>query len=101
MRRGGNGLGLTLRCASDSYNFDFRGNATSSGGAISGSWSETTQGVSGQFTGRARGNRIDVRVDGSSFNARLGMTTQGDRQSISLRSPGTDFPDVNISLRRR
>ena len=101
VRAGGSDVRLTLRCAGDSYNFNFRGNAIYSGGAISGSWSETTQNAAGQFSGRARGNRIDVRIEGATFTARLGMTTQGDRQSISLRSPGSEFPDVTIALRRR
>src|SRR6188768_2943879 len=41
----GSSLDLTLRCASDSYNFELQSNATHSNGALSGTWSETTRRV--------------------------------------------------------
>lgn len=101
VRGGGNNLELSLRCAGDSYNFNFRGNATYRGGTVAGNWSETSQGVSGGFTGRADGNHIRARVEGGNFTASLDITTQGDRQSISIRSPGSEFSNVAVSLRRR
>jgi hypothetical protein len=101
VRGGGSNLQLALRCASDSYNFDFRGNAKYSGGAVTGSWSEATQNAGGQFSGRASGNHIGARIEGASFSASLSMTTNGNRQSISIRSPGSEFSDVAITLTRR
>src|SRR5215831_19663153 len=35
---GGSSASLTLRCASDSYNFSLSSNITSQGGAVSGTW---------------------------------------------------------------
>jgi hypothetical protein len=101
VRGGGNELGLTLRCAGDSYNFAFRGDARSRDGTVTGSWSETNQGVSGRFNGRARGGHIGARVEGENFTASLDINTNGDRQSISIRSPGSEFSEVSVSLRRR
>ena len=98
---GGNNVQLALRCANDSHNFDFRGNATSSGGKITGNWSAPAQNAAGQFSGRANGNRIDARAEGPTFSALLGMTTSGNRQSISIRSPGSEISDVSITLSRR
>jgi hypothetical protein len=97
----GQGLQLALRCASDSYNFDFRGNAIYSDGSITGNWSETTRNTAGQFTGRAAGNHFDVRIEGQTFAALLSMTTSGDRQSVTIESPGSQISDVMIVLRRR
>jgi hypothetical protein len=97
----GNDLQLALRCASDSYNFDFRGNAVYSDGNITGSWSEATRHAAGQFTGRVNGNHIDARAEGQTFAALLGMTTHGNRQSISIRSPGSQMSEVTIALSRR
>ena len=97
----GNSLQLTLRCASDSYNFDFRGNAYFSGGNITGDWSEKTKQVAGQFSGRISGNHVDARAEGQTFAALLGMTTYGDTQSISIRSPGSQLSEVTIALSRR
>ena len=36
----GSNLDLTLRCASDSYNFELQSNGSHSNGAVSGTWSE-------------------------------------------------------------
>jgi hypothetical protein len=98
---GGNQLQLALRCASDSYNFEFRGNAINSDGDITGNWSETTRHVAGQFTGRASDNHIDVRAEGQTFAALLALTTHRNRQSISIRSPGSEMSEVTIVLSRR
>jgi hypothetical protein len=97
----GNDLKLSLRCASDSYNVDFQGNARNNGGSLSGSWFEATNHVAGQFFGSVKGNRIDARIEGQSFAAFLDVTTHGSRQSVSLRSPGSRVTDVTISLKRR
>jgi hypothetical protein len=97
----GNDLNLALRCASDSYNVDFSGNAKYNGGTLSGSWFEATNRVAGQFFGSVKGNRIDARIEGQSFAAFLDVTTHGNRQSVSLRSPGSHVTNVTIALKRR
>jgi hypothetical protein len=97
----GNDLKLSLRCASDSYNVDFQGNARNNGGSLSGSWFEATNHVAGQFFGNVKGNRIDARIEGQSFAAFLDVTTHGNRQSVSLRSPGSRVSNVSIALKRR
>jgi len=98
---GGNALQLSLRCASDSYSFDFHGDAVSSDGNLSGHWSESTRSQAGQFTGRVNGSHISVRIEGQTFAALLGLTTHGNRQSIAIRSPGSQISDVSIALKRR
>ena len=98
---GGNDLKLSLRCASDSYKVDFQGNARNNGGSLSGSWFEATNHVAGQFSGSVRGNRIDARIEGQTFAAFLDVSTHGNRQSVSLRSPGSRVTSVSIALRRR
>jgi hypothetical protein len=98
---GGSNLDLTLRCASDSYNFELQSNAThSSNGAVSGNWSENTRHVGGNIEGSARGNAISVRVSGV-ISATLGVSTNGNQQSISIQAPGTELQSVAISLSRK
>ena len=53
----GSSLDLTLRCASDSYNFELQSNATHSNGAVSGTWSENTRRVGGNIEGSAQRQR--------------------------------------------
>lgn len=97
----GNDLKLALRCASDSYNVDFRGNAVSTSGNLTGSWFEATNHAAGQFFGSVKGNHINARIEGQTFAAFLDVTTHGNRQSVSLRSPGSRVSTVTISLKRR
>jgi hypothetical protein len=98
---GGNQLSLSLRCAGDSYNFEFSGGARYSAGMITGSWSESSMGASGRFVGRASGDSIRARVQGSNFSASLSISTRGNRQSISISAPGSQFSSVSVALSRR
>jgi len=95
----GSNVDLTLRCASDSYNFELQSTATHSNGAVSGTWSETTRGVGGNIEGNARGNAISLRVSGI-ISATLGVSTNTNQQSISIQAPGTELQSVAISMNR-
>src|SRR4030081_1808823 len=46
---GGEGPNPGLICASDSYKFDLRGNVVAERGALSGTWSESSRGISGNL----------------------------------------------------
>ena len=96
---GGSTLDLTLRCASDSYNFELQSNVAHRNGAVSGNWSENTRHVGGNIEGSANGNAISVRVSGV-ISATLGMSTNGNQQSISIQAPGTELQSVAISMSR-
>jgi len=91
-----------LRCASDSYKFEVKGDVTQgSNGSISGQWQETTRNLVGNLTGRANRGRIDARIEGPTFAALLTLTTRGSRQTVSIRSPGSQVEEVLINLRKR
>ena len=96
---GGSNLDLTLRCASDSYNFELQSNVAHSNGALSGTWAEMTRHVGGDIEGTAQGNNINVRVSGV-ISALLAVSTNANQQSISIEAPGTDMSLVAISLSR-
>ena len=98
--RGGTHLLLNLRCASDSYNFDLRGDVRDQGGTITGVWSEASRGVNGSVSGHASPGHVQAQVSGPTFSASLSMSTQGNRQSVTIRSQGTDVQQVSITLRR-
>lgn len=95
----GANLSLTLRCASDSYKFELTSNVAHSGGAVSGTWAETTNRVGGTISGSASSNRINVNVLGT-ISARLALSTKANQQSISIESPGSPMTAVAISLSR-
>ena len=97
--RDGNGLNQTLTCASDSYKFDLKSNVIANGGALSGTWSESTRNISGNLQGRASGGHFGVVVSGPSFSADLSLNTRGNRQHVTIRSDGS-FRSATISLSR-
>ena len=96
----GANVDLTLRCASDSYNFELQSNCNHSNGAVSGTWSESTRHVGGSVEGSARGNNITERVSGI-ISALLAVSTKDNSQSISIQAPGTEMQNVAISLSRK
>ncbi len=97
---GGRALQLSIRCASDSYNFDLAGSVVYQGGAISGTWSESSRGVNGTVSGRASGSQIQAYAQGAGFSAGLSLSTQGNRQSVVIRPTGADVTAVSITLAR-
>src|ERR1700721_2461978 len=55
---GGSGLNQSLTCASDSYKFDLRTNVVAEGGAISGSWTESSRGINATTQGQGTGGNL-------------------------------------------
>ncbi len=97
---GGAGLNLTLACASDSYKFDLSGNVVSERGALSGTWSEASRGVTGSLQGRGGSGNFEVVANAGGFTARLSVATRGSRQSVSIRAE-SGFRGATIALARR
>lgn len=93
----GNGMNQNLRCASDSYQFTLQSTIVYNAGAISGSWTEMTRGVSGSVEGRGAPGRFQVMVSGPGFQANLTLTSKGTTQTIEITSEG-EMRAVNISL---
>ena len=97
-----NNLQLSIRCASDSYNFNMHATATLASSAISGSWSEVSRNVGGKISGKADGDHIDVVADSSAFTASLALVTRGDKQSVIIKSreANATVKGATISLQR-
>jgi hypothetical protein len=96
---GGAGLNLTLTCASDSYKFNFTSNVVAQGGALSGTWSESSRGVSGNLEGRGSNGNFQVVATAAGFEANISLTTRGNKQSVVIRA-GSQFKGANIALTR-
>lgn len=92
---------LRLSCSSDSYRFELQSDTIAFDQTLSGTWTELTRRVSGQVSGRAAGDRINLRAESQTFSALLNMTTRATRQAVSIRSPGSEMSEVSISLTRR
>lgn len=95
---GGTRLQQNLRCASDSYRFDVNANVVSEGGALTGTWSETSRNTSGSVAGRVNGGQIQAQIEGPGFTASMAINTRGNRQSVSIQSPGHEVTQVSIEM---
>jgi hypothetical protein len=89
-----------LRCSSDSYKVEMTTDITQIGDQLAGNWTENTRHVAGHVSGRATPTSIHARAEGDTFTALLAVTTHGDRQSISIQSPGSEVSDVSLSMTR-
>jgi hypothetical protein len=97
--RDGDGLNQSLTCASDSYRFNLASNVVASGGSLSGTWTESSRGVTGNLEGRAANGTFQVIASAPGFNANITLTTRGNKQSVVIRSE-SQFRGASISLSR-
>jgi hypothetical protein len=95
-------LQLNLHCASESYNFDLRASAAYSGSAITGTWSESSRNAAGSLSGKVEGVGFQVVAKGPTFAANLNLVTQGDKQSVTIKSHDAqaEVRGATITLRR-
>jgi hypothetical protein len=96
---GGAGLNQSLTCASDSYKFNLASNVIAEGGALSGTWSESSRGVSGTLSGHGSNGSFQVVASAPGFTANISLTTRGNKQSVVIRSESA-FRAATISLSR-
>jgi hypothetical protein len=96
---GGNGLNQSLTCASDSYKFNLSSNLVSQGGAVSGTWTESSRNINGNLEGRASAGTFQIIASAPGFTANLTLTTRGNKQSVVIRAD-TAFRGASISLSR-
>ena len=96
---GGHGLNQSLTCASDSYRFNLASNVVASGGSLSGTWSESSRGITGSLEGRGANGNFQVVASAPGFTANITLTTRGNRQSVVIRSESL-FRGASISLSR-
>jgi len=95
---GGDNLDQTLRCASDSYNFDLRISLVDTAGAILGNWNEVDKGVQGGISGHDSKGLIQVTARGPNFTAAVTVATRGSEQSVKIRAQSGDLSQVTITL---
>ncbi|MGL4397477.1 MAG: hypothetical protein ACRCS9_13130 [Hyphomicrobium sp.] len=97
---GGSSLNLSLKCASASAQINLGGQLTANGSRVSGSWSESSFGLSGGAYGTAGANSVRLRISGGAKGF-LTLNVSGSRHSVSISTQGTTLRGVNVSLRRR
>jgi len=96
-------LSLRLRCASDTYNFDLVASVAYQGGAISGSWQESTRNVNGGISGHvaSEGRLVQAVAQSPGVTSNITLTVRGNHQSVSIVTPGAEVPEITVSLEKR
>lgn len=88
---------MSLTCASDAYKFNLSASVVDQAGAIVGSWSEASRGITGSLQGHGGGGNFQVTAITAGFNANIALRTVGNRQTVSIRAD-SQFRAANISL---
>lgn len=97
----GTSLQQSLLCASDSYKLHVRSNVAATGTRFTGKWNEVTRDTIGNISGTITSTGIRGKIDGIGFTADLAMSTQANRQSVTIDPTGaTDISQVAITLTR-
>jgi hypothetical protein len=92
-------MDMTLTCASDAYKFNLQANVVAQGGAISGTWSESSRNVGGTLQGHGGGGNFQVVASAAAFNASISLRTSGNKQSVAMRADN-QFRAANITMSR-
>ena len=87
-------------CASASNKIELRATLNSTGSRIAGNWEERTFNVGGSASGQANGNTIRLAIDAGVLAGSMSVVTNGQSQTISVRTDGAALKGVNINLRR-
>ncbi len=98
---GGNGLEQLLQCSSDNYNFNLKTQVAYDGGSVTGTWLETTRNTEGKIIGKGQPGEIKAAAQSPQFSASIYLQTKGNRQTVSIRSPGTELTNVSITLAKK
>jgi hypothetical protein len=97
----GTSLEQSLVCASDSYKLQVRSKVAATGTRFAGKWNEVTRDAIGNISGTITSTGIRGKVDGIGFTADLAISTQANRQSVTIDPTGaTDISQVAITLTR-
>ena len=95
---GGQRLHLAIRCRSTSNEIEIRGQLTSRGETITGTWEERTFNASGEASGRIANNRITLSVVGGGFSGSMSVSYTGSRQVVVISTEGISMKSVNVTL---
>lgn len=98
----GNSLNIDVNCASDATRVNIVSNVVARGDSFSGSWEETTRGISGDVSGRIpEPNTFQASLQTMGGGLQLGARSNGKRQAITITSQGSEIQGASIALKRR
>ena len=93
-------LHLSLRCATDSFTLQVASDLERHGEAITGTWTETSMGLSGNVSGALGSDGFRATVSALGTSAELSMTVRGNVQSFVIVSQGQFSARATVLMRR-
>lgn len=93
------GLGLALRCASQSYKIELRSSLRVNGSRVSGTWEERSFNASGAISGSASSGSLNMSFSGS-LNGSMSVNYGASSQRVSITTGGPGLTSVSLSLSR-
>lgn len=100
VKSSGQSVKLNLRCASDAYKMELSANIDQNGSDLSGNWFESEYRQGGKVSGRNVDGLIEAKIEGDTITALLNVATKGNRQTVSMESPGAWLSQASIELVR-
>jgi hypothetical protein len=97
---GGSNLAINLKCASASAQINLSGSLGANGNKVSGDWSESSYGLSGDAYGSTSDGSVRLKISGGT-NGYLTLSVSGNRHTVALSSQGSTLTGVNVTLARR
>lgn len=99
-KSGGAILGLAILCGSASAKIDMRANLEYAGGKVTGTWEERQFNATGNVTGSASTNKLNLAITGGGLTGTLSVSIGTGSQSVSISTQGIGFTGVNIQFSR-
>lgn len=98
-RDGGSSLGMSIRCASQSYKIELRSSLSLAGGRVTGSWEERTYNAGGSISGTSTAGSLRLSFSGT-MGGSISVSYGGSNQQVSIRTSGSEFASISLSLKR-
>jgi hypothetical protein len=95
---GGDKLRLAIRCRGDQAEVEIRGELTTQGEKLAGTWEERTFNAAGEASGRLAGDKMTLAVTGGGFSGAMTVTTAGAKQVVTISTEGIKMRSVNVTL---
>ena len=98
-RDGGNGLGMSIRCASQSYKIELRSSLILAGGRVSGTREERSFNAGGVVSGTSATGALRLSFSGT-MGGSISVSYGGSSQQVSIKTSGSELSSISLSLKR-
>ena len=98
-KENGASMGMSIRCASQSYKIELRSSLQYAGGQVTGTWEERSHNVGGPVSGRASNGSVNVSFGGDIAGS-MSVSFTASTQRVSISTGGAGFASVSLNLSR-